>query len=90
MTRLLPLLVLIPSGLPAFGQEPVLVEGAKRAVSYWHSLFRQCGNSWYAVDPSGPNAGSIQMVPELRLQFRTEESSEEQKLNGFQFKATAA
>jgi hypothetical protein len=30
------------------------------------------------------------MVPELRIQFKTEDLSEEQRLNGFEFKATTS
>jgi len=59
MKRLLPLAALILSGSVAFGQDPDLVEGARRAMAYWHSLFLQCGNnqgesgSWYAVNLNG-------------------------------------
>ena len=96
MKRCLALVALILSGFTAFGEEPDLLEGVRRAIAYWHSLFRQCGNNQgrggpsYAVDPSGSNAGSIQMVPELRIQFKTEEVSQEQRLNGFEFKATTS
>jgi hypothetical protein len=93
--RLLTLVALTLSALTAFGEEPDLVEGAKRAIVYWHSLFLQCGSNqgqrggWYAVSP---NAGGlwIQMVPELRIQFKTEELSQEERLNGFEFKATTS
>lgn len=96
MKRFLTVAALILSGFTAFGQEPDLVEGARRAITYWHSLFLHCGGNqdqggaWYTVNPNGPSAGSIQMVPELRIQFKTEELSEEQRLNGFEFKATTS
>src|SRR5881296_962495 len=92
MTRLLVFVGLILSGSIAFGQEPDLVEGAKRAIAYWHSRFLQCSSGqaapWYAIEPNGTEAGSIQMAPELHIQFKTEELSEEQRLNGVEFKAT--
>jgi len=98
MKRLLVVLALILSESIAFGQEPVLVEGAKQAIAFWHSLFLQCSSSqgeggpWYAMTPTSAiaEAGSIQMVPELHIQFKTEELSQEQRLNGFEFKATTS
>jgi hypothetical protein len=87
MKKLLVTLGLIASGSIAFGQEPDLVDGAKQAIAYWHSLFLQCSNSqggtWYALSPDG----SIQTIPELRIQFRTEELSPEERLNGVELKA---
>jgi hypothetical protein len=96
MNRLLPLVALILSASTAFGQDPDLVEGARRAIAYWHSLFLQCANNqgqggaWYAVNPNGPSAGSIQLVRDLRIQFKTEEVSEQERLNGVEFKATTS
>lgn len=43
--------------------------------------------AWYAVLANGSEAGSIQMVPELNMEFRTEPLTQEEKLNGVQFKA---
>ena len=46
---------LVFSGLTAFGAEPDIVEGARRAAAYWNSRFIQCGDNqgrpagWYAV-----------------------------------------
>ena len=94
MKRLLPLVALILSASIAFGEDPDLVEGARRATAYWHSLFLQCGNTqgqseaWYAVTGSRYQPGSIQMVPELRIQFQTRELSQEQRLNGVEFMAS--
>jgi hypothetical protein len=96
MKRLLPIVALILSGSTAFAEDPDLVEGARRAIAYWHSLFLQCGNTqgqgvaWYSQIPAGPTAGSIQMVPALRIQFNTEELTEQERLNGFEFKATTS
>ena len=96
MKRVLTFVALALLGPSAFGEEPDLVEAAKRAIAYWHSLFHQCtGNqgpsgAWYAVIPSGSGAGSIQMVPGLHIQFKTEQLSEEQQLNGFEFKAVTS
>lgn len=56
MKRLLTVVALILSGFSGFGQEPDLVEGAKRAIAYWHSLYLQCGSDqnqsgpWYGVE----------------------------------------
>jgi hypothetical protein len=53
MKRLLPLVALILSGSVAFGEDPDLVEGARRAIAYWQSLYLHCGNNqdqggaWY-------------------------------------------
>ena len=90
MKRLLPLVALILSGSFAFGEDPDLVEGAKRAIAYWDSRFLQCRDNqgqaaWYAVGLLDPNPGSIQMVPELRIQFATTELAQERRLNGFEF-----
>lgn len=86
MKRLLAVLVLTLFGSTAFGDEPDSVEGAKRAIGYWHSRFGSCGKAWYAVIPDG----SIQMTPALNIHFKTEELSLEQKLNGFEFKAVTS
>jgi hypothetical protein len=93
--RLLVVLALAFFGFTAFGDEPDLIEGAKRATAYWNSVFARCGNqgqrmAWYAVIPDGPSAGSIQMVPQLTIHFKTEELSKEQRLNGFVFRATTS
>ena len=91
MKRALLLVALVFCWSNSFAQEPLLVEGARQAIAYWQSLFLRCGNNqaeagpWYA----GSN-GIIQMVPELRIQFKTEELSQEQRLNGFEFKATTS
>jgi len=94
MTKLLVLVGLMLSGSIAFGQEPDLVEGSKRAFAYWHLRFLQCSGGqagpWYSIGTSGTEAGSIQMAPELRIQFKTEELSEQERLNGFEFKATTS
>jgi hypothetical protein len=96
MKRLLPIVVLVLSASTAFGEDPDLVEGARRAIAYWHSQYLQCGNNqgqggaWYAVTSSVPAPGSIQMVPELRIQFKTMELSQEQRLNGIEFMATTS
>jgi len=96
MTRLLLLVTLILSASTAFGQDPDLVEGARRAIAYWHSLFLQCGDNqgqggaWYAGIPTGSSAGSIQLVRNLRIQFKTEDVSEQERLNGVEFKATTS
>jgi hypothetical protein len=93
MKRLLALLALILSGLSAFSDEPDLVEGAKRAAAFWYSQYSRCSlgpsqsGAWYGVSQEKVGAGSIQMVSELRIQFKTEELSQEEKLNGFEFKA---
>src|SRR5215470_6433346 len=90
MARLLLLVTLILSASTAFGQDPDLVEGARRAIAYWHSQFLQCGSNqgqggaWYTVDRA---VGSIVMVPELRIQFKTMELNQEQRLNGIEFLA---
>jgi|SRR5437016_7822552 len=90
MKRPLLLVALVFCWSNSFAQEPLLVEGARQAIAYWQSLFLRCGNNqaeagpWYSVIPTG----SIQMVPELRIQFKTEELSQEERLNGFEFKAT--
>ena len=90
MKRLLPLVALILSASTAFGEDPDLVEGAKRATAYWQSLFLQCGNNqgqsgaWYS-ESAAP--GSFVMVPELRIEFKTMERSQEQRLNGIEFMA---
>jgi hypothetical protein len=93
MKRLLPLVALILYGSAAFGEDPDLVEGARRAIAYWHSLYLHCGNNqdqggaWYTVTTQGPPPGSIQMIRELRIQFQTVVLSQEQKLNGYEFMA---
>src|SRR5262245_349380 len=90
MKRLLPLIALILSVSTAFSEDPDLVEGARRAIAYWQSQFLQCGSNqgqggaWYSVDRA---AGSIVMVPELRIQFKTMELNQEQRLNGIAFMA---
>jgi len=92
--RLLAVFVLMLSGITAFGAEADLVEGARQAIAYWDAIFSRCGGSegqgraWYAVNPNGSGAGSIQMVPELKIHFRTGRLSQEERLNGFEFKAT--
>ena len=70
----------------ALGGESELVEGARRAAAHWNRAFGRCGKAWYAVAPGG----SIQLVPEVRMHFKTEVLSLEQKLNGFEFKATTS
>lgn len=103
MKRLLAVFALVLSGLSAFGDEPDLVEGARRATAYWNSQYGRCsdntaqGGAWYGVVPDGPDTspacadcakpGSIQMVRELRVRFETEQLSQEERLNGFEFKA---
>jgi hypothetical protein len=82
-------------GLTAFADEPDLVEAAKRATAYWNTLFGRCSNQsqrlvWYAGIFTGSGAGSIQMVPELRIQFKTEDLSEVERLNGFEFKVMSS
>ncbi len=87
-------LTLMCSGITAFSAEPDLVEGAKRATAYWNAVFTRCGNNhataWYAQVPNGPDSGSIQMLSELRIRFKTEDLSQEQRLNGFEFRATTS
>lgn len=95
MKGFLALCAVILSGFAALGQDLDLEEGAQRAIAYWHSVFLQCGSNkgsgpWFAVDPSRPDPGSIQLVPRLRIQFKTEELSEAERLNGFEFKATTS
>src|SRR5262245_3035906 len=93
MKRLLPLVVLILSASTACGEDPDLVEGARRAIAYWHSLFLQCGNTqgqsgaWYSESVGTGSSGSFVMVPELRIEFKTMELSQEQRLNGIEFMA---
>jgi hypothetical protein len=63
-------------------------------MTYWHSVFLQCGSNqgqggaWYAVTSSGPNVGSIQMVRDLRIQFQTNELPQVSRLNGVEFMAS--
>jgi len=92
MSRALRLVAAILCCSVCFGEEPDLVEGARWAVTHWRSLFRQCADShgrlaWYATR-YGPGPQSILMVSELRIQFQTEPLSEEERLNGVEFKAT--
>ena len=86
MQRVLAVIALTLFGLTGFGDEPDLVEGAKQATAYCHSTFGSCGKAWYAVIPDG----SIQMASELHIHFKTEQLSLEQRLNGFEFKATTS
>jgi hypothetical protein len=81
-------------GESAVAEEAVLVEASKQVTAYWEARFGRCegqagkAGAWYAR--SATNAGeSIQMVPELRIQFRTEELSQEEKLNGVELRATS-
>jgi len=95
MWRLLTIITLTLFPLAAFGDEPDLVEAAKRAATYWSTLFGQCGSQsqntiWYAVVHGEQGAASVQMVTELSIQFKTEELSREERLNGFEFKATTS
>jgi hypothetical protein len=91
---LLLLLVFAAGGGSASGEEAILVEAAKQVTAYWEARFGRCegqagkAGAWYArsADRTGE---SIQMVPELRIQFRTEELSEEEKLNGVELRATS-
>ena len=77
MKRFLPLVALILSASTVFGEDPDLVEGARRAITYWHSLFLQCGSNqgqsgaWYSESAGTGGSGSFVMVPELRVQFKT-------------------
>jgi hypothetical protein len=93
MKRLLPLVALILSASTAFGEDPDLVEGARRAIAYWHSMFVQCGSNqgqggaWYGGSAGTPDLGYLVMVPELRIEFKTVELSQEQRLNGIEFMA---
>ena len=93
MKRFLPLVALILSASTVFGEDPDLVEGARRAITYWHSLFLQCGSNqgqsgaWYSESAGTGSSGSFVMVPELRIQFKTMELSQEQRLNGIEFMA---
>jgi hypothetical protein len=100
MKRLVAVFALTLSGFSAFSDEPDLVGGARRAAAYWNSRYGRCsgnaaqGGAWYGVVADEPGCtncakpGSIQMVPDFRIRFRTEELSQEERLNGFEFKAT--
>ena len=88
MKRLLAAIIFAFSGSPAFSEESLLLEAARRATAYWDSRFGLCDGqqgravAWYAVISNGLEAGSIQMVPELNIEFRTEQLTPEEKLNG--------
>jgi hypothetical protein len=79
-----------------FSQESLLVEAAKRASTYWEARFGRCGAAaggavaFYSTISKGSEAGMIQMVPTLNVEFTTETISREEELNGIQFKATSA
>ncbi len=102
MKRLVAVFALTLSGFSAFSDEPDLVGGARRAAAYWNSRYGRCsgnaaqGGAWYGVVADEPGCtncakpGSIQMVPELKIRFRTEELTQEERLNGFEFKATTS
>ena len=78
--------VLAPGTL---AQESDLIEGARRATGYWNSRYATCGGPgqakvWYAT----AEGGAVQLVTDLRVQFKTEKISREERLNGVEFKAT--
>jgi hypothetical protein len=91
--RLLAVLALALYASIALGDEPNLVDAARRATAYWSSLFARCGDAqgqsvaWYAVDGI---TNSIQMVRELDINFKTDEISKEERLNGVEFKAVTS
>jgi hypothetical protein len=77
----------------AVAQESDLIEAARRATGYWNSRYAMCGGRgeakvWYAMIPTGVEAGWVQVVSDLRIHFRTEKISREERLNGLEFKAT--
>ena len=92
MRKSIAVVVLSLYGSTAFGDEPDLVEAARRAMAYWNSRFSHCtgerGNGWYATSINVP--GAIQMARELKIQFKTEEISQVERLNGTEFKATSS